>query len=145
MVQEMGRCGRGRIENNRDGSDTITDNLYLKLTLDDYVYLNQRLYLPQPKNGLGVITILSQEATIDMQRSNLIALLQMIVLKGDCWHNMLEDIIGNPLEPPAIDLTSCGDACPFCSDTLSEYIMPISRSGLSLFLQMCSSTIPLVC
>ena len=59
MVQEMGRCGRGRIENNRDGSDTITDNLYLKLTLDDYVYLNQRLYLPQPKNGPGVITILS--------------------------------------------------------------------------------------
>lgn len=58
----------------------------------------------------------------------------MAVLNKDCWHKMMDDKIGNSLEPPAIDLTSCGDACSFCCDALSKYIMPISRPGLSLFL-----------
>ena len=42
MVQEIGRCGRGRITE----SGTHTDNFQLCLGLDDFVYLNQRLYLP---------------------------------------------------------------------------------------------------
>ena len=69
-----------------------------------------------------------------MQRNRLLDLLKMIVLKGECWHKQLEETIGNPLEPPAIDLTSCGDACPVCCKLLSDYILPISRSSLSLFL-----------
>ena len=43
-------------------------------------------------------------------------------------------MIGNPLEPPATDLMSCGDTYPFCCDLIKEYVIPISRVGLSLFL-----------
>ena len=129
LVQEMGRCGRGR-----SSITGFTDDYFLKLSLDDFVYLNQRLYLPQAKNSPSVVTILSDVETIKMQRSRLLDLLRMIVLKGDCWHKQLEEAIGNPLEPPAIDLTSCGDACPVCCQLLSDYILPISRPSLSLFL-----------
>ena len=132
MVQEMGWCGRGRIVSNCD--EIITDNFFLKMILDDYVYLNRRCYLPQQKSARGVVTIMSEGETINMQRSRLIDLLKMIVLRGDFWHMMLEEKIGNPLEPPTVDLTSCVDACPFCCDNLSEYIMPASCNGLSLFL-----------
>ena len=124
MVQEVGHYGQGRIV--RNGDTEHTDTFFLKVTLDDYVYLNQRFYLPHTKIGTSVITIVSKADTIDMQCSSLIDLLKMVVLKGDCWHKMLEDNIGNLLEPLEIDLASCGDACPFCCDTLSEYIMPIS-------------------
>ena len=58
----------------------------------------------------------------------------MIVLKGNCWHKQLEEKIGNPLEPPAINLTSCGDACPVCCKLLSDYILLVSIPSLSLFL-----------
>ena len=40
MVQEMGRCGRGRAS-----ITGFTDDYFLKLSLDGFVYLNQRLYL----------------------------------------------------------------------------------------------------
>ena len=129
MLQELGRCGRGRHHTN-----ICTDNFYLKVTLDDFVYLNQRLYLPQSKIPSCARTILSPSDTIKMQRSSILDMLEMVVLKGECWHKTLESKIGNPIEPPAVNLTSCGDACPVCCDKLSEYIMPISRSGLSLFL-----------
>ena len=58
----------------------------------------------------------------------------MVVLRGDCWHLAIEALIGNPLEPPATDLMSCGDTYPFCCDLIKEYVIPISRVGLSLFL-----------
>ena len=57
----------------------------------------------------------------------------MIMLKGYCWHK-LEEIIGNLLESPEINLTSCGNVFPACCELLSEFIILISRSALSLFL-----------
>ena len=45
MVQEIGRCDRGMIT----ASGTHNDNFNLVLSLDDFVYLNQRLYLPAQK------------------------------------------------------------------------------------------------
>ena len=71
---------------------------------------------------------------IKLQRTNLLELLKVIVLQGDCWHSAIEALIGNPLEPPAVDLTNCGDACPYCCGLIKEYVMPVSRVGLSLFL-----------
>ena len=35
-----------------------------------------------------------------------------------------------PLEPPAIDLTNCGDACPYCCNMITSYIMHVSHDGL---------------
>ena len=88
MVQELGRCGCGRASLNGG----YTYNFYLKLNLDDFVHLNQRLYLPQPKSVNYSITILSALDTIAMQQSSLLELLQLVVLKGGCWHNHIEKI-----------------------------------------------------
>lgn len=129
MVQEMGRCGRQRIDETNGG-----DNFNMILTMEDYVYLNQRIYLPKPSLPSNVLRVVSADNEIKIQRSNLLELLQMIVLKGNCWHQAIENFIGNPIEPPANKLTACGNACPFCCDVISEYVMPIIRSGLSQFL-----------
>ena len=130
MVQEMGRCGRGRFST----IGSSVDSMNLCLSLDDYVYLNQRLYLPAPKTPTHAVCILSRVEVIDLQRANLLELLKLIVLRGNCWHKCIEALIGNPLEPPSIDLTNCGDACPYCLDLIKEYIMPVNREGLSQFL-----------
>ena len=58
----------------------------------------------------------------------------MVVLRGDCLLKKIEDFIETPLKPPAIDLTTYGDACPFCCDVITDYIMPIRCVGLSQFL-----------
>ena len=50
----------------------------------------------------------------------------MIVLLDACWHKCIEAYIGNPLEPHSIDLTNCGDACPYCLGPIKEYIMPVN-------------------
>ena len=97
-------------------------------------YLNQRLYLPAQKTSPTVVCILSRIEEIELQRSNLLDLLKMIVLQDDCWHKCIESYIGNPFELPAIDLTNCGDACPFCLGIIKEFIMPVSHEGLSQFL-----------
>ena len=58
----------------------------------------------------------------------------MVVLKGDCWHSRIELFIGNPLEPPSFDVERYGNACPYCCDVISEYVMPIVRNRLSQLL-----------
>ena len=78
--------------------------------------------------------MLSRLDEIKLQCYNPIELLKMIVLRDDCWHKKIEDLVGSPLEPPAIDLTICGDTCPFCCDMITNYIISISRAGLSQFL-----------
>ena len=130
MVQEMGRCGRGRFTT----TGSSVDSMNMCLSLDDYVYLNQRLYLPAPKSPSDTVCILSRVEVIDLQRANLLELLKMTVLRGDCWHKCIEALIGNPLEPPSIDLTNCENACPYCLDLIKDYIMPVNREGLSQFL-----------
>ena len=63
MVQEIGRCGCGRITT----SGTHTDNFHLLLSLEDFVYLNQRLYLPAQKTAPSVISIMSRIEEIKLQ------------------------------------------------------------------------------
>ena len=75
MVQEMGRCGRGRFTT----TGSSVDSMNMCLSLDDYVYLNQRLYLPAPKSPSDTVCILSRVEVIDLQRANLLELLKMIV------------------------------------------------------------------
>ena len=130
MAQEMGRCGRGR----SNDTGTVTDNFYLMLSCDDFVYLNTRLYktpTPIPRHITPILT-LAEERTI--QQHNLLLLLKMIVLKGECWHIQLEHILGNPMEPPSTNLIPCGVSCPMCNNETQDYIMPVFRAGVSQFL-----------
>ena len=133
MVQEMGRCGRGR--SNDDG--IVTDNFHILLSCHDFVYLNQRLYLPSGDDTTAVKQTGSSLIIYDevkLQRDNLLSLLKLIVLKGPCWHLQIETMLGNPCEPPRQNRIPCGNSCPVCLDTTSDYIMPVTSSGISKFL-----------
>ena len=72
MAQEMGRCGQGT--DNRPGK------FHLMLSFNDFVYLNQRLYLPDTPVSTIIKPLLSKEEEIQMQRDNVLDLLKMIVL-----------------------------------------------------------------
>ena len=78
MAQELGRCGRGRTNE----SGTVTDNFHLMLSLDDFVYLNTRLFLPPPIVPSIIKPILAAHEEIAIQQKNLLDLLKLIVLKG---------------------------------------------------------------
>ena len=71
---------------------------------------------------------------IQMQRDNLLQLLQMIVMKGNCWHKQIEDVLCNPCEPPLLNYNNCNNGCPSCLSTMSDYIMLVTVGGLSCFL-----------
>ena len=69
-----------------------------------------------------------------MQQQNLLFLLRMIVLSEDCWNSQLKDLLGNLLESPAVNKTTCEVACPKCSGEMKGCIMHVHQSGLSIFL-----------
>ena len=95
VVQEMGRNGRDR--NNR--LSEVTDSLYSVLPCNDFVYLNQHLYIP-PENEISYIDpTIDREANILMQRDHLLRLLKIIVLEGKFWYIQLEDFLANPCKP----------------------------------------------
>ena len=99
MVQEMGRCGRELA--NDDG--IVTDNFHLLLSFHDFLYLNQRLYLPSGNNtttGTTTRSPLQIYDEIKLQRDNLLSHLKMMILKEPCWHLQIENMLGNPCEPP---------------------------------------------
>ena len=131
MAQEMGRCGRGR----SSSDSAVTGEFHLVLSLNDFVYLNKRLYMPADGvNKPTVKPLLTVKQEITMQRDNLLQLLKMIVLKGGCLHVQIECLLGNPCEPPSTCTRDCLTSCPICLDIIDEYIMPISRKGLCTFL-----------
>ena len=93
MAQELGRCGRGRTNE----SGIVTDNFHLMLSLDDFIYLNTRLFLPPPIVPSIIKPILAAHEEITIQQKNLLDLLKLIVLKGQCWHVELETLLGNTI------------------------------------------------
>ena len=122
----MGRCGHG--------TDNIPGEFHLMLSLNDFVYLNQRLYLPETPVSTIIKPLLSKEEEIQMQRDNVLDLLKMIVLKGACWHVQLENCLGNPCEPPFESISKCDRSCPMCLNDTEAYIIPISRRDMCSFL-----------
>ena len=131
MIQEMGRCGRNR---SNDGTDP-TDEFYLFLSLQDFVYLNERLYV-ENENDIKTHNgrVINYEDQINLQRKNLIKILSFVYLNTSCWHMVLERESGCPLQPPALQEDPCKSACPCCLRKIKEYILPVSRLGLSKFL-----------
>ena len=71
---------------------------------------------------------------IRMQRGHLLELLKMIVLKGDCWHKQIEDILCIPCEPPLLNYDKCTNGCPLFLDEISKFIVLVMVGGLSRFL-----------
>ena len=112
MAQEMGRCGRGRTNQ----TCTVTDNFYLMLSCDDFIYLNRRLYQPHSPVPRHITPILNNLEEKEIQQHNLLQILRMILLKGECWHVQLEYLLGNPLEEPSEITVPCCVSCPKCNN-----------------------------
>ena len=131
MIQEMGRCGRTR---SNDGSNP-SDDLYLFISLNDFVYLNERLYNSTDNNNRNHNgRVIDYDAQIQLQRKNLLNVLSFVYLNNNCWHMILERESGSPLEPPSAHPRKCTRACPACLSMLKDYILPVNRLGLSKFL-----------
>jgi len=131
MIQEMGRCGRNR---NNDGTNP-SDDFILFLSLQDFVYLNERLYDDSDSDdGSGSSRVIDYESQIQLQERNLLKVASFVYLKSTCWHSTLEEESGSPLEPPVANRPHCMKSCPACLDSINDYIMPVNRLGLSRFL-----------
>ena len=126
MNHEIGRCGRG--------SDNRPGKFHLLLSLNDHVYLNQRLHPPQDPVSDTIKPSLSKEEEIKMQRDNLLDLLKFIGLKGACWHVQLETCLGNPYEPPSWSIWNCDNSCPVRFADIESYMILVNRKGMCSFL-----------
>jgi hypothetical protein len=132
LIQEMGRCGRNRIN---DGTNP-SDNFHVFVNLNDFIYLNERLYVQEEDdtNRDFASRVIDYDEQRMMQRKNLLKVLQLFYLKKMCWHYNLECESGSPLEPPNNNPSFCKGACPFCLNERKYYILPVSRIGVSRFL-----------
>ena len=63
MAQEMGQYGR--VQSRGDGA--VNGELYLVISLNDFVYLNQRLYMPKDDIPKSINPLLSYQQEIKMQ------------------------------------------------------------------------------
>ena len=79
MAQEMGQCGRGR----SNDTGTVTDNFYLMLSVNDFIYLSTKIYKPPTPVPRHITQILSITEEREIHQHNLLFLLKMIVLKGE--------------------------------------------------------------
>ena len=56
--------------------------------------------------------------------------------KDSCLHEKLEKIAGSPIEPSVSRnaFNPCRRACMMCSNCLSDFILPVNKSGIQSFL-----------
>ena len=131
MIQEMGRCGRGRIN---DGSSP-TDLFSLCIRLNDYVYLHERLFSNVTDEDINNISrIINFYEQRNKQQKDIDDVLKLIFGTSKCWHSVLENHCSNPLEPPSGVTSYCGGACPHCLGKRKDYIMNVRKDGLKSFL-----------
>ena len=140
LIQEMGRCGRCR---QNDGSNP-TDAFVLILNLIDYVYMNERIFAPVSNNDKETPNavrlseaVITKKDQMEMQRHDLIQVLKLLYLNKDsCLHEKLEKITGSPMEPSISRniFNPCRRACMICSNSLSDFILPVNKSGIQSFL-----------
>lgn len=154
LIQEMGRCGR---KSNYEEGDATPLNLYhVMFTLQDYVYLTERLYIRdiqtddaevrnnsdvssniiQDNDQASTLISISEERT--MLRQNLERCLGLFCLNTGCWHSVLEHECGNPFHVSTISdnttSATCNGNCPHCDGSMEEMIKPVVRTGLMSFL-----------
>lgn len=78
MAQELGRCERGR----SNDTGTITDNFHLMISLEEFVYLNTRIYKPSPPKPLNVVPTLTKAEEINLQQKELLKIIKIDCIEG---------------------------------------------------------------
>ena len=66
-----------------------------------FVYLSTMLFLSSPIVKSIIIPVLLAHEEVAIQYKKLLTLLILIVLKGVCWYESLETLLGHLMEPPA--------------------------------------------
>ena len=132
LAQEMGRCGRNRSNN----GSSPTDHFILILTLNDCVYLHERLFTNVDETAMNHPSrIISYEMQRNKQLDDLLSVLQLLFLNQSCWHRSLETIVGHLLESEGDPSDACVAACPACcGNVVNQLIMPARRDGVKSFL-----------
>lgn len=157
FLQEMGRCGRkqGRVEDT--SNNIIQDDITIIITLYDYVYLHERLYIVNDNDEIGdndhnesietnvngdnndtANGILTIEEERNMQHDLINEVARLLVLNLGCWHTCIEMYSMNPVAyhrnngvygyPPCINM------CPYCDGSIKDMIDPIKKDGMMQFL-----------
>ena len=90
LIQEMGRCGRGKVI-----FDKKQDKFILSINLNDLVYLFERIYLNDDRKE-GVIGIEEQER---LEKERLLEVVSFVTLNNGCWHTFLENYSIEPVIP----------------------------------------------
>ena len=138
LIQEMGRCGRKRNEQQQMSSMmAIQDSFCISFSLEDYVYLNQRLFIIEEDDNIEkelnedgtqddeedeACSILTTEEERRFQLQNIQTVTRLFTLKMGCWHSFLEYNSGNPYQLHTYTSVPCINLCPSCNGTMKKMI-----------------------
>ena len=133
LSQELGRCGRER----SIGKDGYSDNFELILNMESFVYLNERLYVTEKtqKPDKSNVSATSDENDtikkvdyVNLRQQSLLDVASMIFTNKGCWHSYIEnDSVINNIETNLH--SECRNACPFCINKCSDFILPVNKEG----------------
>ena len=133
LSQELGRCGRER----SIGRDGYSDNFELILNMDSFIYLNERLYVTEKNENSDnskVCTTSDGNDTIkkmdyvNLRQQSLLGVASMVFTNKGCWHSCIEnDSVINNIDT-SFD-TECKNACPFCINKCSNFILHVNKRG----------------
>jgi superfamily II DNA helicase RecQ len=145
FVQEMGRCGRGRVVS--ADSNYFSDNYTVIVSLSSVVYLFERIYTKSSytdKEKESIEEIMKLESIQKYELNKILSVLKLLFLKVGCWHKYLESSLAiddtnqiqnhEDIDSHSSPMT-CANGCPSCigSGTL-PHAMPISKQGIIEFL-----------
>ena len=129
FIQEMGRCGRQVSHYNEYNAFSVI------FTLNDYIYLAERLYKLGESGGDNDCRFMSVE---DKQQASMIRLnnlCQIMFLEYGYWHLCLEFHSSNPfISNTHFNVDNCKTNCPHCDGSIKNLVKKISRRGIEVFL-----------
>ena len=117
------------------GNDSVVDTMSIIFTLNDFVYLNGRLFIKDsPENEEeensniteeGSKSFISREEQRKHQTIDVLRVLRLFCLNIGCWHVIFERECGNPYyhyqhnmyNNINEEIQECGPMCPNCDGT----------------------------
>ena len=141
LIQEMGRCGRKRYDTQDMSMRSIQDSFCISFSIEDYVYLNQRLYIidEDEDNGDVIANDTNEEGSVNddgighdnrliltideergIQQKSIQAVARLFTLRMGCWHSYLEYNSGNPYQLHTYRSVPCINLCPHCDGSLKK-------------------------
>jgi hypothetical protein len=144
--QEKGRIGR------RFGASTATDHYVICGSLQSFVQLVGRLYLPEEIDQTNADSAMGIDDYRKHCIDELLDVLDLFVLANDCLHSLLAYRLANPYLPTSdVALPPCptdAPQCSYCNGALASQFPKLVKAGVQtvlfdVFLGERASTAPL--